>query len=108
MNRRDFLKIGSMTTAAFFLQANHLPGKALVAPALLEHRGNVFLGTSDGNILVSRNFGKTWQLHTRLGKDYTVSGFSKDGSQHLYANILFGDRSFVLTLAKGDKFWLSV
>jgi hypothetical protein len=108
MNRREFLKIGSLSSAVLFLHMDFLPIKNLVQPAITEFKGVLYRGTPDGDILISHDTGKTWLLHTRLGKNYSVLNFSKDGSARMRARIIFDRKSFYLTLAKGDKYWLSV
>ena len=107
MNRREFLKIGSLSTAALLIQFKHIPIKFLNRPALIEHQRKIYRATPAGEIQVSHDLGKTWQLHLHLGKEYSVTAFFKDVWQHLHARVSFSGREFDLTLAPGSKYWLS-
>jgi len=107
MNRREFLKVGSLGTAVLLVQVKHLPLKRLKQPVLMEHQGKIYRGTPDGEIQVSHDLGKTWQLHLRLGKECSVTALFKDVWQHLHARVDLAGREFDLTLAPGNKHWLS-
>ncbi len=108
MNRREFLKIGSLSTAVLLVHFKSIPLKILNRPVLIQHQGAIYRGTPEGEILVSHDLGRTWQMHLRMGKGYSVSALFKDAWQHLHAKVAFAGRDFDLTLAPGNKHWLSM
>ncbi len=108
MNRREFLKIGSLATAVLLVQVRKLPLKALNRPVLIQHQGAIYRGTPEGEIQVSHDLGKTWQVHLLMGKGYSVTALFKDIWQQLHARVTFAGRDFDLTLAAGNKHWLSI
>jgi hypothetical protein len=107
MNRRDFLKVSSLFSAALFIQVGPLSSKARTQPIELEYKGMLFRGTRDGEIHVSYDSGQTWQLHTRLGTECSITSIFMDWSQRVHTQIAFADRSFDLVLAKGNRYWVT-
>jgi len=106
MNRRDFLKVSSLFSAALFIQVNPLLNKSKSLQAeLLNVDGVLFRGTYHGEIHTSHDGGRIWQLHTRLGNEYAVLGFFPDFSQRIHAQVAFAGRNFELVLAKDKKTW---
>lgn len=109
MNRRDFLKVGSLSSAAMFVQIGPLISEAKSLKSdWLKADDVLFRGTYNGEIHTSRDAGKTWQLHTRLGTEYAVSGFFLDWSQRVHAQVVFAGRNFDLVLGKDKKYWRTV
>jgi hypothetical protein len=107
MHRRDFLKIGGLFSAALLVQFNPL-GKLAVRPVEVEAGGKLYRGTSDGRILVSANAGKTWQLHTHFGMDFSIIGLSIDFRRQVRAEIEFAGHPFELALVQNGKNWKTV
>lgn len=109
MNRRDFLKTSSLFSAALFVQASPVLIKSINVPVeFLNADGVLFRATHEGEILSSRDSGQTWQLHIRLGKEYTVTNFFSDWSRRVHARVAFAGHSFDLVLAKGQKYWRTI
>jgi hypothetical protein len=108
MNRRDFIKNSGLFSAALFLQFNSLLSALKNQPVELASNGVIFRGTQGGEIQTSRDGGRSWQLHTRFGSQYTITGFYSDGSQRVHAKAAFAGRSFELVLAKDKKYWIVV
>ncbi len=108
MDRREFLKIGSLGSAALLVQIKKIPLKLLNRPVLIEHQGTIYRGTQEGEILASHDLGKTWQMHLYMGKGYSVMALSKDAWKRLHARVNYAGRDFELTLAAGNKHWLSI
>jgi photosystem II stability/assembly factor-like uncharacterized protein len=106
MDRRSFLKWGSLATVALVAQMP-FPWSTVAAPA-----NGVLFGTAryrtggQGKILVSTDGGSTWKQHSNLGDMYTVSGLTVRANQ-LRLTAGFGNKSFGLTLAPDDQRWLT-
>ena len=109
MNRRDFLKVSGLSSAAMFVQIGPLISEAKnLKSDWLKVDDVLFRGTYNGEILTSHDSGQTWQLHTRLGSKYAITDLFLDGSQHIHAQVAFGGRSFELALAQDNKYWLTI
>ena len=108
MNRRDFLKISGVTFLTLIVQFNPILGLAKKPPVDLTANGLTLRGTSGGEIYTSHDAGSTWQLHTRLGSEYAITGLFVDGSQRVHAQVAFGRRSFELALAQDNKYWTTI
>ena len=104
MYRRDFLKLGGMLSAAVFMQFNPL-GKAASLPVEVESQGKYYRGTFDGKIYVSANAGKTWQLHTNFGSEFSILRLSAAFGEQVRAELGFSGQSFELALAPNSNFW---
>ena len=106
MNRREFLKVGStFSTALVFFSS---PFKVfLPKPTLTMAGGKSYRGNASGEVYVSEDSGQTWQLHTRLGREYTILNIfsGQDGQVYLLAG--YKGRSFHLSLAPDGQFWNS-
>ena len=108
MKRRDFLKIGGLLPAALFVHFNPWLGQPQKnLPVELIANGITYHGAPGGEIYTSHDAGRTWQLHTRLGEEYAITGFFVDGSQRIHAQVTFRSRSFQLQLVSNNKFWIT-
>jgi hypothetical protein len=105
MNRRDFLKIAGLASTSLFLYSSPLKN-ILKFPVETVALGKIFRGTSDGEIHVSEDGGKTWKLHTRFGSECPILGLNTD--RHGQVNLQAGYKyySFRLALSKNGKDWL--
>lgn len=108
MNRRDFLKMSALFSAGLFIPLQLAAGGASSRAVEVSAGGLTLRGTREGDILQSRDGGKTWQLHTRLGKEFAVTRLTADRAQGVRARIGFAGRSFELALAKDGKHWVTV
>jgi hypothetical protein len=109
MNRRDFLKVSSLSSAAIFVQIGPLISEATnLKSDWLKADDILFRGTYNGEIHTSKDAGQTWQLHTRLGTEYAVTDFFLDWSQRVHAQVVFAGRNFDLVLTKDKKLWRAV
>jgi len=109
MNRRDFLKVSGLSSAAMFVQIGPLISEAKnLKSDWLKVDDVLFRGTYNGEILTSHDSGQTWQLHTWLGREYAVTGLFSDWSQSIHAQVAFAGRSFDLVLAKDQKYWRTI
>ena len=108
MNRRNFLEISGLLSVALFVPYSPLLSQSKNLPVELMANGMTFRGTPAGEIYTSHDAGQTWQLHTRLGSEYAITGLFSDGSQRIHAQVAFKGRSFELALAKDNKYWITV
>ncbi|HXD11432.1 MAG TPA: hypothetical protein VN653_15305, partial [Anaerolineales bacterium] len=59
----------------------------------------------DGDIFVSQDAGATWQIHTRLGSEYSIQDLFTDASGQMYARVGFMQYHFQLFLSKSGDQW---
>jgi len=104
MNRRDFLKFSSLFSSVFFVQVHPL-GKMISSRVEVEAQGNIYRGTKDGHIFVSRNSGLTWQRHIWLGAECSIQELFLDQSNQVRAQVGFAGRSFDLVLLQDGSGW---
>jgi hypothetical protein len=104
MNRRDFLKLGGLASAALVVPAWKLGAVALAA-AQTEYRGRVYRGTVDGDIHVSEDQGQTFRRQFGFGPHYSISTLFAGFDGRLYAQVEYQDRSFFLSLAEDGNSW---
>jgi hypothetical protein len=107
MYRRDFLKVSGLLSAAVLLPFNSL-GKAVSLPAEVEVQGRLFRGTSDGRILISDDAGRTWQMHTNFGSDFSIAHLGLNFWGQLEAQLAFAGHSFDVALGRNGKAWKAV
>lgn len=106
MKRRDFLKLGSVVSALSYASVAPL-GKMLSMPIETAAQGIIYRGTATGKIYTSKNGGKTWQLHTNLGKAYSVLDIFTARDGHLYTQVGFKQHNFFLVQTADRKYWAS-
>ena len=107
MNRRDFLKLGGLLSTAVLVQFSPL-GRFAVRPVEAESGGRRYRGTSNGKILISADAGKTWQLHTNFGAEFSIRGLFADYAGQVHAQLEFAGYPFELALAQNSKTWKTV
>lgn len=107
MYRRDFLKLNGLLSAALFMQFSSL-GKVVSFPLEVEAQGKLYRGTSDGKIHVSGDAGKSWQLHTKFGSDFSIQYLSVNFWGQVKAELGFAGRSFELVLAETGNIWKAI
>jgi hypothetical protein len=104
MNRRDFLKVGGLTTLLLSLPIYKLT-EYYLAPLEIEFKGRFFRGTRDGEIHVSTDQKKTWKKQAGFGSQYSVNNLFTDRSGRLNAEMKFADMNFNLVLADDGSVW---
>ena len=108
MNRRDFLKVGGLLSAALLLQSSPF---GMIGSHVVEAQagGNLYRGTNDGKIMISRNAGKNWQLHTNFGPSIAVLDLAVDMQEQLFAQLGFKGHHFEVALAQdGMNTWRTI
>jgi hypothetical protein len=103
MNRRDFLKVGGLFSTALVLQFNS-PGKAII-PVEVQAGSKHYRTARDGRVFISENAGKTWQMHTDFGSEFTVLDMTADAYENIHALFEFSGYTFQLILSPNDKAW---
>jgi len=104
MVRREFLKLSGLFSAALLVQIHPLR-KATSFPAEVVSQGKHYRANSDGKIYVSADAGKSWQLHTNFGSDFSILDLWTDLWGQVQVQLGFAGRSFILTLAREGKIW---
>lgn len=104
MNRRDFLKIGGLTSLALAFPTWKAAGFVL-ASAEAEYRGRSYRGMPDGDIHVSDDQGQSWRRQLGFGEQYSINKMFTGFDGRLYAQVDYQDRSFFLSLSEDGNFW---
>jgi hypothetical protein len=107
MVRRDFLKLSGLLSAVVFIQFNPL-GKAVSLPVEVESQSKLYRGTPDGQLYISANAGRNWQLHTNFGPAFSIVGLRASLRGQVHAQLGFEGHSFELALAQNGKTWRTV
>jgi len=102
MNRRDFLKVGSVMSA--FAGVGPV-GNIVRIPIETAAFGKLYRGTHDGQVYVSADGGKSWQLQSNFGPGYSVLNLLVGRDKQLYAQIGFERVNFHLVLTKNGNAW---
>lgn len=108
MNRRDFLKIFGVTFGMLTLMQSPKLVKQMASEPQGQAGAKLYRGTQNGKIFKSENKGRTWKLHTNLGDQYTVMGFSDRQDGKITAHVSYQLRDFDLQLSQDERFWLLV
>ncbi len=107
MNRRDFLKVSGLASAALLVNVTPLLGRLADIPAYIESSGRLYRGTVDGKIYASADRGMTWALHADFGGQIAVLGFSAPSGGQVAARLAFQSRRFDVKLAKNGRHWIT-
>ena len=104
MNRRDFLKVGVVLSAAVLVPLN-VAGSLAGSLTEVRHGDQLYRGTPQGEIFVSEDEGQTWKLHTSFGSGLSVQHLRVNFWGQLQARLGIAGHSFELSLAKEGKIW---
>ncbi|HET6596933.1 MAG TPA: hypothetical protein VFG81_15010 [Anaerolineales bacterium] len=107
MQRREFLKLAGTFLGSTVLLTRSFD--ALTAlPVEARFKGRHFRGyRNDGDIFVSEDNGETWQLHTRLGSEYSIDDLFVNPDDQMYAGVGFMHYHFQLFLSEDGKQWIT-
>ena len=105
MQRRDFLKLSGVAFVSTLL-LTELSRQVTALPVEAVSRGRHFRGyRNNGDILVSEDAGETWQLHTRLGSEYSIEDLFVDSDDQMHAQVGFLHYQFQLFLSEDGTQW---
>ena len=105
MQRREFLKLAGAAFGSTVLLTG-VSSQLAALPIETIFQGKLFRGyRSHGDIFVSDDSGKTWQLHSRLGSEYSIDDLFVDGSDHMFAQVGFLHYQFQLFLSEDGAQW---
>jgi hypothetical protein len=105
MQRRDFLKLAGAAVGSTLVLTG-LSRQLGALPVEAKSRGKHFRGyRNQGDIFVSEDAGETWQLHARLGSEYSVDDLFVDSADQMYAQVGFMQYQFQLFLSEDGKQW---
>ena len=104
MNRRDFLKISALLSAALIVQISPL-GIKINHPVEVEAENKIYRGTLDGKIYVSEDERKTWLLHANFGSQFSILHLGKNLWGQVQAKLGFGEHDIHLTLSENNVQW---
>jgi len=103
MQRREFLKLSGAALGSTLLLTG-LFHKVSALPVEAQSAGKFYRGyRNDGDIFVSLDAGETWQLHSRLGSEYSIQDLFTDVSGQMYAKVGFMQYHFHLFLSKDGQ-----
>ncbi len=106
MDRRNFLKNSGLLAIALTTRLGweSPPGFANTTAV----GATVYRGDAAGNIFVSRDAGRTWQVQARFGPRCPVIALYQDKARQVYARLAHAGRSFDLFLAAEANAWRAV
>jgi hypothetical protein len=108
MQRREFLKLSGAVLGSSLLLFG-LPQFVAALPVEVQAQGKRYRGyRQGGDIFVSHDDGNTWQLHTRLGPEYSIDHFTVDYADQVYVRVEYMKYRFYLVLAPNDQQWKTV
>lgn len=105
MNRRDFLKLGVLASAALLVQFNPLGKMVSLLPVEVRAGGRLYRSANGGRVFVSENAGRTWQMHTDFGPEFSILDMNADVRENVHAQLGFGGHSFQLILSPNGNVW---
>ena len=105
MQRREFLKLSGAGVGSAVLLTG-LSRQLATLPVEAIFQGKLFRGfRNGGDIFVSEDAGKTWQLHARLGPQYSVDDLFVNAADHMQARVGFMQYQFQLSLSSDGNQW---
>jgi len=108
MDRRTFLKLSGLSALSLLGQLNRLSDWLLSLPAVVDFGGIKYRADQQGQISVSQDGGKTWQVHINLGSHCTVERLYAGADGKLYSQVGLQGYRFEIVLAKDGKNWRTV
>ena|ERR1041385_3338196 len=104
MERRDFLKLSGLFSAAVFMRFHSL-AQVVAFPVEVEAAGKLFRATPEGKIYISGDAGKNWQLHTNFGAHVAILDLRTNFWGQLQTQLETAGYNFELVLAQTGKGW---
>ncbi len=107
MNRREFLKMSGLASAGLIAAGIPFASKLVESQPHAGPSGKLYRGTHDGKVFVSADQGRSWNLHSNLGKECSILGFSTKSNGQMAAHLSYQYRRFDIRLSKNEKYWLT-
>lgn len=107
MKRREIIRWMGLAPLAVFLNIKPF-GKLIRFPEAVEAQGMLYRGTPAGEIHVSRDGGRTWNLHSCFGPQAAILGMSKDLGGRVFTHLEHQGWLVHLTLDKSGRFWKTI
>lgn len=104
MNRRRFLKLAGIASVGAALQISLIGGASRTDAAESAGR-RLYRGDRRGRIYASRDAGRTWQLHTDLGPQYSIRRMGRERNGRVGTSVVYRGREFKLKLATDEQSW---
>ena len=105
MQRRSFLKLGTLAAAALAARLPFPWEAAAAAAKSISYGGLLYRAGGGGKVLVSADGGALWKLHTDLGDMYSIGGLTVDRKSGLRISVGYAGRSFTLYMAPDYMRW---
>jgi hypothetical protein len=111
MNRREFLKISTMTMVALMVvrfpdNSTFFTDQAQISDQIVELGSKLYKTTNNGRILTSSNGGISWQRAANFGSEFDIRALSVV-DRKLVAKIGFAGGEFELTSVNGTM-WRAI
>lgn len=106
MNRRGFIKLSGLATVSFLTSSGVLE-KLINQPAMAQLGNRIYKGTRNGEIVYSKNAGKTWQVHSNFGEEVSLLDLSVDQMNRVVAQLGYKNHIFHLRLTSDGLKWRS-
>ena len=107
MNRRKFLKLSVVVSTSVLLNLSNFL-KFAGQSTQVRSGDLLFKGNSEGEIVLSKDFGATWQVHTSFAQGVSIIDLTDDMSGQIYAQLAFSGYSFQMKLAQDGLNWQSI
>ena len=105
MQRREFLKLAGAAFGSTVLLTG-VSHTLAALPVEARFQGKHFRGyRTDGDIFVSEDEGETWQLHARLGSQYSIDDLFVNAADQMYARVGFMQYQFQIFLSEDGTQW---
>jgi len=105
MQRREFLKLSGAALGSTLLLTG-LYHQVSALPVEARSRGKFYRGyRNDGDIFISHDSGETWELHSRLGSEYSIQDLFTDSAGQMVVRVGFMQYHFQLFLSNEGNQW---
>ena len=105
MQRREFLKLAGAAVGSTVLLTG-VSHTLAALPVEATFQGKHFRGYRNaGDIFVSEDGGETWQLHSRLGQQYSIDDLFVSAAGQMHARVGFMHYQFQVFLSEDGTQW---
>ena len=108
MQRRGFLKLLGLATLGVVVRVPFAALTAGAATRTVSAGGLGYRTDGMGRVFVSRDAGRSWDLHSDLGPSYSITRLEVDKGGRLLSTVDYRGRSFGLVLGANRRSWLTI